>query len=193
MRLFFAIDLDDSARAVAEQAGRSLAGRTAELGATVRWVKPAGLHLTLAFLGDVEDDRVAGISAVSAAPFPHSPFDLSLSVAGAFPPRGSPRVIWIGPGRGGAEVVSLSRLLWQRLADAGCGPGPTRFDPHVTLGRVRRVRPGEARRLRVRLAETALPEIAWTVDRVSLYESRLGSGGSTYRRVASAALGGGAA
>ena len=193
MRLFFAVDLDDPARAVAEQAGRSLATRVSGAGATVRWAKPARLHLTLAFLGEVHAGRVESITALGAVPFEQPPFELSLSVAGVFPPRGAPRVIWIGPGRGGMEVVNLSRRLWRRLAGAGCGPAPTRFDPHVTLGRVRRARAGEARRLRALLAETVLPAIAWTVDRVSLYESRPGPGGSIYRRLATAALRGGTA
>ncbi len=188
MRLFFAIDLDDPARAVAEQVGASLARRAAGLGASIRWVRPARLHLTLAFLGDVPDARAAALAGVGAAPFPRSPFRLSLSVAGVFPPSGAPRVIWMGPGRGGEEVAGVARLLRRRLENAGYGPGPACFEPHVTLGRVRRARAGGARRLRGVLAGTALPEIAWTVARVSLYESRPGPGGSTYHRLASAPL-----
>ena len=189
MRLFFAIDLDDNARALAAQVSASLAGRTAGLGASLRWVPPEGLHLTLAFLGEVPDERVAALEAVGAAPFSQPPFQLSLSVAGVFPPSGAPRVIWMGPGRGGKNVASVAGLLWRRLESAGYGRFPARFQPHVTLGRVRRARAGAARRLRALLADgAALPEVAWTVDRVSLYESRLGSGGSTYRRLAAAAL-----
>ena len=194
MRLFFAIDLDEAARAVAERAGALLARRTAELGASIRWVRPAGFHVTLAFLGEVPDEGCAALDAVVAAPFSQPPFVLSLSVAGVFPPSGAPRVIWMGPRRGGDEVAGVARLLWQRLDDAGYGPGPTRFETHVTLGRVRRARAGAARRLRALLAEKAvLPEVAWTVDCVSLYESRPGPGGSTYRRLATAALRGAAA
>ena len=193
VRLFFAVDLDDPARAAAEQVSGSLASRIAGLGAAVRWVRPAGLHLTLAFLGEVDRERLESITALGAAAFEQPPFDFSLSVAGVFPSRGTPRVIWIGPGRGGAEAANLSSRVWRRLDGAGYGPPPSRFDPHVTLGRVRRVRAGEARRLRGLLAETAPPAIAWTVDHVSLYESRPGSRGSTYRRLATAALRGGAA
>ncbi len=188
MRLFFALDLDDSARAAAERVSASLAGRTARLGASIRWVRPAGLHLTLAFIGDVPDDRGDALGILCAAPFPRSAFGLSLSVPGVFPPSGAPRVIWMGPGRGGERVADVSRLLWRRLEDAGYGPGPIRFAPHVTLGRVRRAGAGAARRLRGLLAGTELPEIAWTADRVSLYESRPGSGGSTYHRLATGVL-----
>ena len=188
VRLFFAIDLDDPARRSAVQVSGSLAGRAAGLGASIRWVRPAALHLTLAFLGEVADDRAAGLVVLGAAPFPRSPFGMSLSAAGVFPPSGTPRVVWLGPGRGGDEVAGVARLLWRRLDAAGCGPGPARFEPHVTLGRVRRARAGAARRLRTLVAETALPRIAWTVDRVSLYESCRGPGGSTYRRLATSAL-----
>lgn len=193
MRLFFAIDLDDAARAVAEQVGTSLAAGIAELGASIGWVRPAGLHLTLAFLGDVPDDRVAALVALGTTPFPQPPFGLSLSAAGVFPPSGAPRVIWTGPGRGGDEEVKrLARLLWRRLAHAGHGSGPARFEPHVTLGRVRRGRAGAPRRLRGLVAATRLPEVRWTVDHLSLYESRPGARGSTYHRLAAAVLQGGA-
>ena len=196
MRLFFAIDLDDDARAMAAQVSASLARSTEGIRASmsIKWVVPAGLHVTLAFLGEVPQGRFAALEAVCSAPFSQPPFRLSLSVAGVFPPSGAPRVIWMGPGRGGKHVASVAGLLWRRLEGAGYGPFPGRFQPHVTLGRVRRARAGAARRLRALLADgSALPEVAWTVDRVSLYESRLGSGGSTYHRLATAALRDGAA
>ncbi|MCE2538903.1 MAG: RNA 2',3'-cyclic phosphodiesterase [Acidobacteria bacterium] len=192
MRLFFAIDLDAPARAAAERVGILLAGRAAGLGASIRWVRPAKLHLTLAFLGDVPDPSTI-LRALAAAPFAQPPFRLSLSVAGVFPSSGAPRVVWMGPGRGGEQAAVVARLLWRRLEDRGYGPGPPRFEPHVTLGRVRRLRTHGGRRLRAALAETALPPISWTVDRISLYQSRLESEGSTYHRLATAALEGGAA
>ena len=193
MRLFFAIDLDDHARAAVARASASLARETAGLGASIRWSNPAGLHVTLAFLGEVTDDRLPALETAGSTPFRHSVFELSLSRVGIFPAVGMPRVIWMGPGRGAEDVRGLARSLWRRLDVAGCGPAPARFEPHVTLGRVRRARAGAARRLRGRLAGlTALPETAWTVERVSFYESRLGSDGATYRRLAAAALRGGA-
>lgn len=188
MRLFFAIDLDNAARAAAARVSASLAERTAASGASIRWVRPERLHLTLAFLGEVPEDRGAALAALGDAPFSMPPFGLSLSVAGAFPPSGAPRVIWMGPGRGREQVAGVARILWRRLEDAGYGPGPARLEPHVTLGRVRRSRGGGSRRLRALLAEAALPPIAWTVDRVCLYESRLGAGISTYHRLAAASL-----
>ena len=194
MRLFFAIDLDDPARAAAARASASLARETAGLGASIRWIDSTGLHVTLAFLGEVPNDRLPALETAGSTPFRHSVFELSLSMVGIFPAVGMPRVIWMGPGRGAEDVGGLARSLWRRLEIAGYGPAPTRFEPHVTLGRVRRARAGEARRLRGRLAGLpALPEIAWTVERVSFYESRLGSGGATYHRLATAALRGGAA
>lgn len=194
MRLFFAIDLDDAARAATAHFGAALARSTAESGATIRWVKAAGLHVTLAFLGEVPEDRFAALEAVAAAPFAQTPFECSLAVLGVFPPSGAPRVIWLGPGRGGEQVAAVARQLWRRLEKAGYGPGPARFEPHVTLGRVRRTPARGARRLRALLAEQIAPrEIAWTVDRVSLYESRPGARGSTYRRLGTALLQGAAA
>ena len=178
---------------MAARVSASLAGRTARFGASIRWVRPAGLHVTLAFVGEVPNEGAAALVDLGAEPFSQPPFGLSLSEAGVFPPSGAPRVIWMGPGRGRDEVKRVAQLLWHRLDGAGYGPGPSRFEPHVTLGRVRRARAGVAHPLRAVVSGSRPPEIRWTVDRVSLYESRLGSGGSTYHRLATAALHGGAA
>jgi 2'-5' RNA ligase len=100
------------------------------------WVKAANVHLTLKFLGDVEDRLVGAIGAsLMTAAASVEVFDLTIRGLGAFPTLARPRVIWVGasgPGLG-ALVESVERAL-EPLGF----PRETRpFSAHVTLGRVR--------------------------------------------------------
>src|SRR2546426_7761098 len=62
----------------------------------LKWVKPEHSHLTLVFLGDVEDARVASVVEAVGRDLDISPFDIVFQGIGAFPPRGAPRVLWVG-------------------------------------------------------------------------------------------------
>lgn len=188
MRLFFAIDLDEPARAAVTRRIALLRRRTEGPGALLRWVTPAKLHVTLAFFPDVPAERVGGMCNIASVALRQSPFRCCLSAPGVFPARGAPRVVWVGPSRGRTEMAGLHRLLWQRLADAGWGPAPDRFEPHLTLGRVRQRRGAITRDLRALVAGTPGPAAEWTVDHVSLYESRPSNRGATYHRIALARL-----
>ena len=81
-------------------------------------------------------------------------------------------------------MARLHRLLWQQLAEAGWGPAPRTFEPHLTLGRVRRGRGAVTRELRAAVADTPGPAAEWMVEHVSLYESRPSNRGAVYHRIA---------
>lgn len=188
MRLFFAIDLDEPARSAVARRIALLRRRTAGLDASLRWVAPAKLHVTLAFFPEVPPERVGGLCDTCAPSLRQSPFPCCLSVPGVFPARGAPRVVWVGPARGRTELAGLHGLLWQRLADAGWGPAPGAFEPHLTLGRVRQRRGANTRQLRAVVTGTPGPAAEWTINHVSLYESRPSNRGATYHRLALARL-----
>ena len=135
MRLFVAINLPDTLRRAVWEAGTPL--RAASY--PVRWVDPAAIHLTLKFLGNVEETREPEIiEAVQGAVRGAKPFSLSLDGFGAFPTPRRPRVLWVG-----CEAAPPLELLQDRVervfADLGF---PVEGRPHLTLGRARRdVRP----------------------------------------------------
>jgi RNA 2',3'-cyclic 3'-phosphodiesterase len=184
MRLFTAIPV----AGLVEDALRELVARCRSQDWPVKWVRPEGLHLTVKFLGPVEADRVAAIEAALAeasAGTPRLPF--SLRELGAFPGFGRARVIWAG-----LESEAALELMVDRVERA-CGalgfPVEGRpFRPHVTLGRVR-----EGRRLpeaAIEALERAqLPAADFLADRLVLFESRPGPGGSTYAARATFPLG----
>jgi 2'-5' RNA ligase len=103
----------------------------------IGWVKPDGIHLTLKFLGEVEQGRVPAIvNALRAVAVAHPVPRLVVHGVGAFPSLARPRVVWAG-------VEATPRLeLLQHDVEAACAAlgfevEGRAFRPHVTLGRVR--------------------------------------------------------
>ena len=134
LRLFVGLELPESLkRAVAElQFGFK----------DVRWLDPDAVHLTLAFIGEVDDsarDRIEGALSRVEAPA----LAVELHGIGYFPLRGPPRVLWTGASP--AEALGrLAASVRRELARAGHPPERRKFAPHVTLARFRRPPPSPA-------------------------------------------------
>lgn len=135
MRLFAAIDLPESVRALLAQRGEALG---AALKTRVRRVPSENLHLTLFFLGQAERASVPRIEdAMQSVAAAVAPFQLRLTAGGAFPPAGRARVLWAGVEPIG-EVTSLHDALQRELDAVGVADADAaRFHPHVTLARCR--------------------------------------------------------
>ena len=178
-RLFIAVDIDDATGA---QIARISAG-VRDVVAThtkASWVPTDRMHLTLLFLGHVEEAVEQRISGVLASPIREAPFDVMFDGLGLFPGRGSPRVLWLGIREGLEHLRSVHRTVVARvgldLARVGLDLSralPTRdasFSPHLTLARFRdRVPRGKLAGI-TRIQASAGPS---RIDRVTLYESRL--------------------
>jgi len=148
---------------------------------SVKWVAADGIHLTLKFLGDTHEVKIAGIrDGLMRATRPIVPFSFSVSGLGCFPNMKQPRVVWAGIE---PEGVKALRQLWKSVEDQIAPLGyPTEargYSPHLTLGRVRReASPAEAAQIgeAVRVA----PHVAFgpeAVSAVSLMKSELRPGG----------------
>ena len=171
MRCFVAVDLPDDVRAAVAAAQERW--RAASPRADVAWVEPAKLHLTLEFLGDVDDDRVPAVcSALDAVVARHPPFTMTTGGAGQFPIQARPRVLWIGLTGGLREIGLLASDVERSCMPLGF-PLPTRpFRGHVTIGRVRSPR-GVARIVSAMHAASASFGV-WPVGEIVLYRSHLG-------------------
>src|SRR5262245_15031106 len=136
LRTFIALDLGKTVRDKAVTLQESLA----RAGSEVKWVEPENLHVTLLFLGEVDDRDVPAVcKAVGECCQQQAPFTMSVENVGAFPNLRRPRTVWIGVGTGTQEAVALHDALEETLLDLGCYRREDRqFTPHVTLGRVRR-------------------------------------------------------
>ena len=107
-------------------------------GAPVTWVTKTNYHVTLKFLGEIDDDRVTTvIRQLQAAKVGSTAFDVQLRGSGAFPHPGAPRVLWAGIEQGATELGSLHEMVDDALAGVGYPQDPRSFHAHVTLGRVR--------------------------------------------------------
>lgn len=130
MRLFVALELPEGHRA-------SLAGVCEEgRRGGVRWVAADNVHLTLKFLGEVDEGLVPGIErALAEVAGSAQPFALALEGGGCFPNARSPRVIWVGVGEGADGASRLAVEVERALKPLGFAPEKRRFRPHLTIGR----------------------------------------------------------
>jgi len=179
MRAFAAVNLDETLRKRLADVQRLLQ----ESGADVRWTDWRGLHITLKFLGEVEESRIPEISgAIRGALAGCGPFRLRLQGAGSFPSRGAPRVIWVASAEGAKPLAEMAARVEDALEPLGFPREKRAFAAHITLGRVKSPRGRE--RLVEGVAALAGEEFGeMTVKRAALMESRLTPQGAIYSPV----------
>lgn len=151
--------------------------------AGLRWIEPAGWHLTLAFLGGTDPGRMPSIEATLAfVAAGHTPWAASTGGVGAFPSAPRAQVAWYGVADRDGRLSRLAADLRVALGidDAGA------FTPHVTLGRAIHTRVD----LRAWLAGSSAPAGTLPVERLDLMRSHLGGGPARYETLATIVLGG---
>jgi RNA 2',3'-cyclic 3'-phosphodiesterase len=105
----------------------------------VKWVEPDNLHVTLLFLGEVDNRTLPDLCrAVQDAVAEQPAFPMSIEGTGCFPNPRRPRVLWVGVGLGAQEVCAVHDAAEAALLDLGCYRREERkYTPHVTLGRIK--------------------------------------------------------
>lgn len=148
----------------------------------LRRVRPELLHVTLAFVGSVSDERLADVLAASAeAASSQAPFAVTLDRAGRFPEGGAPRVVWIGMGEGATESADLAAALRNALAAREVPFDDRPFRPHVTLARVKSdVDRATARAIAAAAAGLRVPPVRFAAEAIVVFESVLSSKGPRY-------------
>src|SRR5439155_5471748 len=119
MRLFVAVELDENARWAIGAEQKRLMSTRAGSSKSLRWVRPEQMHLTLVFVGNVDDAVGASIVDAMSGEVAAEPFTLAFGRLGIFPPRGDPSVLWLGVTDGVREAVALQRAVADRLEPAG--------------------------------------------------------------------------
>jgi 2'-5' RNA ligase len=111
----------------------------ARAGTDVKWVEENNLHVTLLFLGEVEDRETPALcQAVADCCAGRDAFSMSVETVGCFPNPRRPRVVWVGIGAGSGELTALHDALEPPLLELGCYRREDRaYTPHITLGRVK--------------------------------------------------------
>src|SRR5215475_5700123 len=134
MRTFIAIEIPPEINS----ALMDLQTELRRAGADVSWTKPENLHLTLNFLGEVDEKRIVEVERAcvsSAAEF--QPFTLSLNETGVFPNARQPRVLWAGLAGEIEKAVEMRGRLDDGLALIGFEREEKDFRPHLTIGRLK--------------------------------------------------------
>ena len=176
-RIFAAIEISDDVRRASAAYIQTL--RIADVEHLMRWERPEKLHITLKFLPRATEDDLSSIRLVlDAAARGHGAFEAELSGAGAFPDARRPRVLWLGVVMGAASISALAGTIEALARASGIAAEERSFHPHLTIGRVRDSR--QARSTVERHLKTALPPLAFTVDHLTLFESKLTAAGSFY-------------
>ena len=157
----------------------------------VKWVDPAGIHLTLKFLGNIPVDRISPVTeAMEASLQGISPFRLQVSHLGAFPNIRQVQVIWVGVGGEIEQLRELQQRLDSQLKPLGFSPEKRGFTAHLTLGRMRNQAPADERLKLGQLITTTEFRSTHVIEvkAINLMKSQLTREGAIYSRTASASL-----
>jgi 2'-5' RNA ligase len=175
-RLFVAIDLPEEVKKTVEEISGELPG--------AHWVPADQLHLTLRFIGEVDEglfqqirEALAGVSG--------NPFSLTLKGIGHFPPGKHARVLWVGMGES-EELLKLQTKVELVLIDAGIAPEARRFSPHITIARMKET--PAARVLAFEEKHGGFETPAFPVKVFYLYSSTLSREGAVHKREATYAF-----
>ena len=177
-RLFIALNIPSD---IKERAGWLIDGLAVK-NKGARWISPAGLHLTLHFLGDLDEAQSKSVQKIMqdlAERFGQMRF--ALESIGAFPDIQRPRVIFLkAKQRGNESVFELQNLLGEELKKIGLNIDHRLWHPHLTLGRVNdpdfvfQIPP-----------ELGILPLKFKVSTCDLMESELTPQGTKYKQVAS--------
>jgi RNA 2',3'-cyclic 3'-phosphodiesterase len=188
IRTFVAVEASEAVRRRAEELIDAL--RVA--GADVKWVERQNMHLTLKFLGDVPSRDIPEVCrAVQSAVAAAQPLELHLRGAGAFPSAGRPRTVWLGAAEGEEELAAVQHQVDLALRKLGHPKEDRRFEPHLTLGRVRGGGSTIAELGRLLKQHAAFDAGHFQIAEAIVFSSRLTAKGPIYAALCRAELSGG--
>ncbi|MCY3761352.1 MAG: RNA 2',3'-cyclic phosphodiesterase [Gemmatimonadetes bacterium] len=145
-------------------------------GAPLRWTPPENLHLTLRFLGDTPEEQLAPLAdALGAIAAGAASFELELGGAGAYPDARAARVLWVGLVDADRKLRRLRNEVEAAVRGLGWKREGRRFQPHLTLARLRR-----PTRLPAGGWIETVPRCRFAVEEVSLIRSTLKPAGAEY-------------
>lgn len=188
MRLFIAIDVHqavrDAMRRARDRIERSL--QSLRQAPRITWVSPEVAHVTVCFIGEVEEAMAQRLAEAVRPDIDLRPFDVTWQGLGVFPSTRAPRAIWMGAAGAVEPLEAVADRVRRRVEGVTGSVDARPFRAHLTLGRVRDRAPSlDWRRV---LEASAEGPVASPVDHVTLYRSDLSSRGPTYTAISRAAL-----
>ncbi len=184
MRAFIAIPFPEDVRATLA----TFQDQLKPCGASIAWVAPENLHLTLKFLGDITDEQKTAIEGELKRIAAQTPaFTMELGEVVVFPSPEAPRVVWVGLKQGTEQATALASQLEQAARKLGLKAEDRAFSAHATLGRVRTPRSKTPLMKGLERAPWQ-PAPAWQAGHIILYRSELSPRGAQYAALTQAPL-----
>ena len=155
----------------------------------VRWVRPEGIHLTVVFMGDVQEADISPIvKGIGEACLTYGPFPVALRSMGCFPNSRKPSVLWLGVE---SDLERMSRFrddLQEKLLPFGIQAEKRDFRPHLTLGRFKKPGRSPAELEELLSKHRGLTSPVCPLNELILFKSDLKPGGAVYAKMGSWAL-----
>ena len=134
IRAFIAIELHEGVKFFLKE----VVAQLKSFGGDVRWPRPEGIHLTLKFLGNVQQESIQEVEqALEPALARYEPFAVGVRGVGTFPGLNRPRVLRVGVTDPAGKLAPLAADVEDLMEPLGFPRETRRFSPHLTLGRVK--------------------------------------------------------
>lgn len=178
-RLFIALDLSSETRNILARIQEDLKAYDAD----IKWVETHNIHLTLKFLGNVQESKSNDVCAAIATSLQElHPFDIRVTNIRTFPENGEAQIIWAGLDLGTTEILKISKALNQQTATFSTDSRIENVTPHITIGRVRTPRNLAKIMSAVSKSIPHLP-ILEKIKSVALFKSSLSKRGPEYTKI----------
>jgi 2'-5' RNA ligase len=186
-RIFLAIDISDEARRKVSDYIAALHSEFPKL--RVGWEKPEKLHLTMKFLGNINDEQLRKLTgAVEKTALQISNFNFQIAKTGAFPSLRDARILWLGLQDEKGSLRKLNEILETECERIGFEKEKRDFKPHLTIARLRE--PRNSKELTQIHLQNEFETIEFEVSEITIYESKLQPNGSIYSIVSKHLFGG---
>lgn len=181
MRVFIAIELSDEIKDTLAR----IQSHLKYAGADIKWVEKNNIHLTLKFLGEIDEKKREKVeAALDEAVKSVRPFEISLKDIGAFPKIEFLRVIWAGLDKGAKESAEAAAKIDEALSKIGFDKETRPFAAHLTIGRVRSPKNKDALKEKIdSLSKQFTANSSQYINSINLFQSTLTPTGSIYTKL----------
>jgi RNA 2',3'-cyclic 3'-phosphodiesterase len=154
--------------------------RFKEIRSDVKWDTKDKFHITLKFLGDIEESALKEMTDnVKTELVNFNQFKITYKGVGAFPNLKFPRIIWIGCESENDRINKLSKIIDDIAFNYNFEKEKKKFHPHITLGRVKGER--GIQEIITLLNENRFDEFTGNIESIEVMQSTLLSSGSIYK------------
>jgi 2'-5' RNA ligase len=175
-RIFAAIDISDEARRRVFRFVELLRGQFPNV--RVGWVKPEKIHLTLKFLGEIDESQLEKFSeAIEKTSQNISKFKIQIGKTGVFPSAQNARILWLGLKDETGNLRKLNEILESECERKGVKKEIRSFKAHLTIGRLKEK---SSALVEKHLSEEFEP-IEFKSSEIVIYQSELLPQGSIYK------------